>query len=75
MKKLLVTGASGFLGYNLCQYAQENWQVYGSYYNHKLDSKNINFVKVDVTNIDELQTIFLNYALMSISLVFSPQLI
>ncbi|MCH2243663.1 MAG: NAD(P)-dependent oxidoreductase [Crocosphaera sp.] len=58
MKKLLVTGASGFLGYNLCQYAQENWQVYGSYYNHKLDSKNINFVKVDVTNIDELQTIF-----------------
>lgn len=25
MKKLLVTGASGFLGWNLCQLAQANW--------------------------------------------------
>ena len=58
MKKLLITGASGFLGYNLCQYAQGIWDVYGTYYNHKIEMNNVNFVKVDVTNIDELQTIF-----------------
>lgn len=27
--KLLITGASGFLGWHLCQAAQANWQVYG----------------------------------------------
>jgi dTDP-4-dehydrorhamnose reductase len=32
MKKLLITGASGFLGWHLCQLAQENWQVYGVYH-------------------------------------------
>ena len=58
MNKLLVTGSSGFLGYNLCGYAQENWQVYGTYYNHKLNSDKINYVKVHVTKIDELKTIF-----------------
>jgi dTDP-4-dehydrorhamnose reductase len=34
MRKLLVTGASGFLGWNLCQQAQVNWQVYGIYATH-----------------------------------------
>jgi dTDP-4-dehydrorhamnose reductase len=29
--KLLITGASGFLGWHLCQAAQANWQVYGTY--------------------------------------------
>jgi len=29
MKKLLITGASGFLGWHLCQLAQRTWQVYG----------------------------------------------
>ncbi|MEA5534464.1 NAD(P)-dependent oxidoreductase [Crocosphaera sp. XPORK-15E] len=58
MKKLLVTGASGFLGYNLCQYAQQNWQVYGTYYFHQININNVKFVKVDVTNIIDLQEIF-----------------
>ncbi|MDJ0844230.1 SDR family oxidoreductase [Crocosphaera sp.] len=58
MKKLLITGASGFLGYNVCQYAQVSWEVYGTYFNNKIEVNNLNIVKVDVTNIDELQTIF-----------------
>ena len=36
MRKLLITGASGFLGWNLCQQAQTKWQVYGTYYAHAL---------------------------------------
>ncbi len=34
MKKLLVTGASGFLGWNIAQYPQEEWQITGSYHQH-----------------------------------------
>ncbi|MEA5509943.1 NAD(P)-dependent oxidoreductase [Crocosphaera sp. UHCC 0190] len=58
MKKLLVTGASGFLGYNLCQYAQQNWQVYGTFYSHQININNVKSVKVDVTNFIDLQEIF-----------------
>ncbi|MGK7955227.1 MAG: NAD(P)-dependent oxidoreductase [Crocosphaera sp.] len=58
MKKILITGASGFLGYNVCQYSQKNWKVYGTYYSHKIEIDNVNCIKVDITNIDELQTIF-----------------
>ena len=58
MKKLLITGASGFLGYNVCQYARNNWQVYGTYSHHKIHLDQVNFVKVNLTNILELQAIF-----------------
>ena len=34
MKKLLLTGASGFLGWNLCQYPQEYWEIIGLYRHH-----------------------------------------
>lgn len=36
MKKLLITGASGFLGWHLCQAAQQEWEVYGTYCSHEL---------------------------------------
>ncbi len=35
MKKLLLTGASGFLGWNLCQYPQEDWEIIGLYHQHR----------------------------------------
>ncbi|WP_107670909.1 NAD(P)-dependent oxidoreductase [Cyanothece sp. BG0011] len=57
-KKLLITGASGFLGYNVCQYTKANWQVYGTYYRNKTNIDKVKYVKVDVTNIKELQTVF-----------------
>lgn len=57
-KKLLITGASGFLGYNVCQYTKANWQVYGTYYRNKTNIDKVNYVKGDVTNIKELQTVF-----------------
>jgi dTDP-4-dehydrorhamnose reductase len=34
MKKLLVTGASGFLGWNLCRSPQKEWDIVGSYHQH-----------------------------------------
>jgi len=35
MKRLLVTGASGFLGWNVCEFPQEDWEILGIYHDHK----------------------------------------
>ena len=58
MKKLLLTGASGFLGYNICRYTQANWEIYGTYYTHKVNIDNVTLFKVDITDIEALQKIF-----------------
>ncbi|MGC9502679.1 SDR family oxidoreductase [Baaleninema sp.] len=50
MKRLLVTGASGFLGWNLCSIACENWQVWGTYFRKALDIEGVNMVCVDLTD-------------------------
>jgi dTDP-4-dehydrorhamnose reductase len=58
MKKLLITGASGFLGWHLCQIAKQNWQVYGTYYYHNIEISGINLIKLDLTNFAELEQAF-----------------
>lgn len=58
MKKLLVTGASGFLGWHLCQLAKPEWDVYGTYFSHIVEVPGIAMLKVDLTNFQELQRIF-----------------
>lgn len=35
MKRLLVTGASGFLGWNVCEFPQEDWEILGIYHDHE----------------------------------------
>ncbi len=58
MKKLLITGASGFLGWHLCQLAKQEWEIYGTYFSHSLDIPGIKMLKVNLTNFQELQRIF-----------------
>ena len=58
MKKLLVTGASGFLGWNLCQQAQLDWQVYGTYFTHSVQLPGTNLIKIDLRDYTSLQHIF-----------------
>jgi dTDP-4-dehydrorhamnose reductase len=58
MKKLLVTGASGFLGWNLCHQAQVNWQVYGTYQTHSVEIPNVTTLKVDLRDLASLQKLF-----------------
>jgi dTDP-4-dehydrorhamnose reductase len=49
MKKLLITGASGFLGWNLSHIAKrEGWEVYGTIFNHFIEIPKITTVKVDL---------------------------
>ncbi|UKP00170.1 SDR family oxidoreductase [Nostoc sp. UHCC 0870] len=58
MKKLLITGVSGFLGWHLCQIAKQNWQVYGTYYYHNIEISGINLIKLNLTDFAELQQAF-----------------
>jgi dTDP-4-dehydrorhamnose reductase len=54
-KKLLITGASGFLGWHLCKAAQLDWQVYGAVNRNTLDCPGITVLPIDLTNRDALK--------------------
>lgn len=58
MKKLLVTGASGFLGWNVCQLAKQKWDIYGTYCSHRTESPDITLLKVDLIDFEEVKRIF-----------------
>ncbi|MCG6134963.1 MAG: NAD(P)-dependent oxidoreductase [Nostoc sp. LLA-1] len=58
MKKLLITGISGFLGWHLCQIAKTDWEVYGTCYSHSLDIPGVKIIPVDLTNFAELKRLF-----------------
>ncbi len=59
MPKLLVTGASGFLGGSVCQAAQATWQVFGTYQAHPVNLSGGIALKLDLTDsaaLHELMT-------------------
>lgn len=58
MKRLLITGASGFLGWHVCQLAKTEWEVYGTYFSHSLEIPGVKIVKVNLTAFQELKDIF-----------------
>jgi dTDP-4-dehydrorhamnose reductase len=58
MKKLLITGASGFLGWHICQLAKSGWEVYGTYLSHSLEIAGVKMVKLNLTDFQELKDIF-----------------
>ena len=58
MKKLLITGVSGFLGWHLAKIAQSQWQVYGITHSKTVQIPGINQVKINLTNLNDLQYLF-----------------
>lgn len=58
MKKLLITGASGFLGWNICHLAKEEWEVYGTYLSHTPAIPDVNLLKADLRDFEEIKLIF-----------------
>ncbi len=58
MKKLLVTGASGFLGWHICQLAKPECEVYGTYCSQTLEIPNVRLIKLNLTNFQEIKRIF-----------------
>ncbi|MEM8828294.1 MAG: SDR family oxidoreductase [Cyanobacteria bacterium P01_G01_bin.19] len=58
MKKLLITGASGFLGWNLCRAAADRWQVYGTYFSQKVAIPHAKIFKVDLRDFKAIAELF-----------------
>lgn len=58
LPKLLITGASGFLGWHLCQLALPTWDVYGTYYTHAQPIAGVKTVALDLTNFEAIQQLF-----------------
>jgi len=58
MKKLLVTGASGFLGWNMCQLAQQEWEVYGTYFGQPLAIPGVTLLQADLRDFQHLKDLF-----------------
>jgi len=58
MKKLLITGASGFLGWHLCQLAKQKWDVYSTYFSHAIEIPGVTMLKADLRDFQELKHLF-----------------
>lgn len=58
MNKLLVTGASGFLGWHVCQCAKPKWQVFGTYQSKAAVISGVTTLKVDISDFTALQQLF-----------------
>lgn len=59
MKKLWVTGASGFLGWAVCQQAQASWAVYGTYRQNPVKQPGVKGDRLDLTDYTALKQHFL----------------
>lgn len=49
-KRLLVTGASGLLGYRVCQEAKSGWRVFGLHRTHPVAAEDVEALDVDLTD-------------------------
>lgn len=58
MKKLLVTGASGFLGWNICREAHKSWEIFGTVFTHPVKIKGTKIVQTDLTRFSEFKKVF-----------------
>ncbi|MEW6601305.1 MAG: NAD(P)-dependent oxidoreductase [Nitrospirota bacterium] len=57
-KKLLLTGASGFLGWNICREACNNWEIFGTVFTHPVKIKGVKIVRSDLTRFREFKKVF-----------------
>ena len=58
MKKLIVTGASGFLGWNVCRAARDTWEVFGIYHTRPVTIANVKTFQADLADRDPLEIMF-----------------
>ncbi len=55
-----MTGASGFLGWNICSVAYKSWNVYGVAFLNPMEIPGISIKIVDLTNFYNLKQVFLD---------------
>jgi dTDP-4-dehydrorhamnose reductase len=53
LEKILITGASGFLGWNLCQFARNAWDVFGVAFRNNFVLQGAGILRADLTSLDE----------------------
>jgi dTDP-4-dehydrorhamnose reductase len=58
MKKLLITGASGFLGWHLCELSKPSWEVYGVVRTRSCASNGITLLHLDLTDFQAMRQVF-----------------
>lgn len=58
MKKLLVTGASGFLGWNMCALAKSEWNIFGTVFSHPVTCEGVHIIRIDLSDVRELKKTF-----------------
>lgn len=57
-KRLLVTGASGALGWNVCAAARASWQVYGIVHRHAVEIPGATRLVCDLTRLEDIGRVF-----------------
>jgi len=57
MKKILVLGASGFIGKTICEALSPEHEVYGTYCSNKVKPEGTMVVKLDISNDDQILNI------------------
>jgi dTDP-4-dehydrorhamnose reductase len=50
LPRLLITGASGFLGWHLCCQARKDWQVFGTFRTHPTEISGVSCRAIDLTD-------------------------
>jgi dTDP-4-dehydrorhamnose reductase len=58
MKKLLITGVSGFLGWHLYQNTRSRWQSFGTYFSKNVNANDRNLIKINLTDAIALKDLF-----------------
>ncbi|MDH4028146.1 MAG: NAD(P)-dependent oxidoreductase [Nitrospirota bacterium] len=58
MKKILVTGAGGFLGWNVCSAAAKEWDTFGTAFSKPAGTRGARIIKIDLTDHNTLKKAF-----------------
>jgi dTDP-4-dehydrorhamnose reductase len=59
MKKILITGASGFLGWHLWRFARDAWDVFGVAFRNNVELPGVKILRADLTSLDETKRVLL----------------
>jgi len=58
LRKILITGASGFLGWHLCQAARDRWQVFGLGRRRTIQLSGVTPLAADLTDFGTVKSLF-----------------